>query len=77
MANVSVYDMTGKAVGEIELAEAKAGISKLGAEFINVEKTNLQFDSLSIERETYIFKKIKITPIQYPRNYSQISKKPL
>ena len=63
--------------GEIELTEAKSGISKLGAELINVEKTDLQFDNLSIERETYIFKKIKNTPTQYPRNYSQISKKPL
>ena len=63
--------------GEIELAEAKAGIEKLGARLNSTEKEILSLDELSIERETYIFKKVHSTPVQYPRNYSQIAKKPL
>lgn len=63
--------------GEIELSEAKAGIERLGAKFDTVEKETLNFEGMSIERETYIFKKTRQTPPQYPRNYSQITKKPL
>ena len=63
--------------GEIELSEAKVGIEKLGAKLDTAEKDTLSFDGMSIERETYIFKKTSKTPAQYPRNYSQIAKKPL
>lgn len=63
--------------GEIELEEAKAGIKKLGGELESVNKSQLTLDEASIERETYIFKKVAKTPQQHPRNYSQIAKKPL
>ncbi len=63
--------------GEIELAEATEGIKKLGAQLVVTEKETLCFDGMSIERETYIFKKLRPTPTQYPRNYSQIAKRPL
>ena len=63
--------------GEIELQEAQNGIKKLGAELETVDKSQLTLDDATIERETYVFKKISKTPSQYPRNYSQIAKKPL
>ncbi len=63
--------------GEIELEEARIGIKKLGAEIESVHKEALTFEGSSIERETYLFRKTSTTPAQYPRNYSQISKKPL
>ncbi len=63
--------------GEIELSEAITGIEKLGGKLDNVEKKTLSFDGATIERETYVFKKVRQTPSQYPRNYSQIAKKPL
>ena len=63
--------------GEIELSEARQGIDKLGASLEETIKATLTFDEMSIERETYIFKKLRTTPTQYPRNYSQIAKKPL
>jgi 16S rRNA (guanine527-N7)-methyltransferase len=63
--------------GEIEYSEAKTGIDKLGSRLELVEKGTLSFEEMTIERETYIFKKVRQTPNQYPRNYSQIVKKPL
>ena len=63
--------------GEIELQEAQNGIKKLGAELETVDKSQLTLDDTTIERETYVFKKTSKTPSQYPRNYSQIAKKPL
>ena len=63
--------------GEIELSEAKAGIEKLGGRLDTVIKETLSFEDATIERETYIFNKVRPTPTQYPRNYSQIAKKPL
>ena len=63
--------------GEEEYNEASNGIYKLGASLEKQEKTNLSLDDQTIEREIYVFKKIKQTPPQYPRNYSQIIKKPL
>jgi len=63
--------------GETELEEARSGIQKLGASLTSTDKAHLTFDGATIERETYIFKKTQGTPSQYPRNYSQIVKKPL
>ena len=63
--------------GEIEYSEAKTGIDKLGSRLELVEKGALSFKEMTIERETYIFKKVRQTPNQYPRNYSQIVKRPL
>jgi 16S rRNA (guanine527-N7)-methyltransferase len=63
--------------GKVELEEAKKGIMTLGAEEESVKISVLSLDELSIDRETYVFRKRSSTPMQYPRNYSQISKKPL
>ena len=63
--------------GETEFSEAKFSIGKLGAKLEFVEKNALNFGEASIERETYIFRKLRKTPTQYPRIYSQIAKKPL
>lgn len=63
--------------GDEEYLEAKNGIEILGAKLDGNFKIELSFREASIEREIFIFKKIKATPTQYPRNYSQISKKPL
>ena len=63
--------------GDEEYLEAKNGIEILGAKLERKLKIELSFREASIEREIFIFKKIKATPTQYPRNYSQISKKPL
>jgi 16S rRNA (guanine527-N7)-methyltransferase len=63
--------------GEEEYFEAEKGILKLGAKLESKEIINLKLESLDIEREIFIFKKNTPTPPQYPRNYSQISKKPL
>ena len=63
--------------GEEELAEAMSGIEKLGCAQHSIDKISLSYNGTEIDRENYVFKKIKQTPLQYPRNYSQISKKPL
>lgn len=63
--------------GEEEYAEAKSGIEKLGATFESKSTAILEYAEEEIEREIFIFVKRKETPAQYPRNYSQISKKPL
>lgn len=63
--------------GEEEYSEARNGINILGGTLENTRKISLSFENQAIERELYIIKKQSGTPPQYPRNYSQISKKPL
>lgn len=63
--------------GEEELSEAKTGISKLGCEPAEQDKICISFPEENLERNIYCFKKISKTPKEYPRNYSQITKKPL
>lgn len=63
--------------GEEEYNEAKNGISKLGANLLQISSITLNNDDESLDREIYVFKKCSATPVQYPRNYSQICKKPL
>lgn len=63
--------------GEEEYSEAKKGIEALGGNLENVQKLKLAHEESSIEREIYVFEKKRKTPPQYPRNYSQIVKKPL
>jgi 16S rRNA (guanine527-N7)-methyltransferase len=63
--------------GDEELKEASQGMRKLGGSLEKKEHLHLSFAETSIEREIFIFKKEHPTPSQYPRNYSQISKKPL
>ncbi|MGM9643778.1 MAG: 16S rRNA (guanine(527)-N(7))-methyltransferase RsmG [Eubacteriales bacterium] len=63
--------------GEEELSEAQSGILKLGGKQVDRVCRALTFNDDTIEREIYIFSKEKPTPDRYPRNYSQIVKKPL
>lgn len=63
--------------GSEEYDEAKKGISTLGCRFDNKKELTLKVDDATIAREIYTFKKVVQTPTQYPRNYSQITKKPL
>ena len=60
-----------------ELTEAKRAIELLGAEVEDVKEYILTDGTESIERTIIIIKKVKNTPPLYPRNNSQISKKPL
>ena len=63
--------------GAEEYAEAKCGIEKLGGALKQKISPVLNLESNSVSRELYLITKIKQTPANYPRNYSQISKKPL
>lgn len=63
--------------GEEEFDEAQKGISKLGCELLTKEVLNLNYANNEIIREIYVFSKKSPTPAQYPRNFAQISKKPL
>ncbi len=63
--------------GDEEYAEASDGIIKLGAKLSKKEQKKLSFAGKSIDREIFILAKESKTPAQYPRNYSQISKRPL
>ncbi|MDH6603686.1 16S rRNA (guanine527-N7)-methyltransferase [Bacilli bacterium PM5-9] len=58
-----------------ELDEAKLGIEKLGANLISKDKYQLISDYST--RYMLKYKKVKPTDKKYPRNYSQIKKKPL
>lgn len=60
-----------------ELKEAKNAIELLGAELSEVNRYKLSNGSEEIERTIVLIKKVKETPKKYPRNNSQISKKPL
>ena len=60
-----------------EHAEAIKGITTLGCKFVDKQELNLFVEESSISREIYIYGKEKTTPAIYPRNYSQITKKPL
>lgn len=63
--------------GEEEFLEAKNGIARLGCELEKESEIRITSDKEKIERKIYCFKKIKNTPKEFPRNYSQITKKPL
>ncbi|MBE6714252.1 MAG: 16S rRNA (guanine(527)-N(7))-methyltransferase RsmG [Ruminococcaceae bacterium] len=66
--------MKGAAADE-EMKEAAAATKKLGAVF--VEKVQYSLPALCDERYLLVYKKVEKTPDIYPRNFSQISKKPL
>ena len=63
--------------GEEEFSESKKGIKVLGGTLSEKQAVELSLNEMKIEREIYVFEKASKTPAQYPRNYSQISKKPL
>ena len=60
-----------------ELEEARHAIEVLGGEVDDVVEYTLTDGQETLERTIVIIKKIKKTPTLYPRNNSQISKKPL
>jgi 16S rRNA (guanine527-N7)-methyltransferase len=60
-----------------ELNEAEKAISTLGGKVENVFSYTLTNGKEEIERSIIVIRKISNTPIKYPRNNSQISKKPL
>ncbi len=60
-----------------ELEEAKKAIELLGGEVQAVKEYTLTNGTETIERTVIIIKKVKDTPKAYPRNNSQIAKKPL
>ena len=63
--------------GEEELDEAYRGIRVLGCEISEKKDCLLTLEQERIQREIFIFKKEAETSAAYPRNYSQITKKPL
>lgn len=63
--------------GDEEHTEAAKGTEILGAKLEATEQLHLQYGVEEITREIFVYKKFRPTPIQYPRNYSQITKKPL
>ena len=62
---------------EDELAEAKKAIELLGGEVERVCEYPLTDGNETVERTIVVIKKVKDTPPKYPRNNSQIAKKPL
>ncbi len=63
--------------GPKEYDEAKNGILTLGCKLDSKKMLTLAAQNSTITREIYCFEKTSRTPLQYPRNYSQITKKPL
>lgn len=63
--------------GAEEFDEAKKGIALLGCDLQNKREIEFKLEDNSIQREIYVFAKQRKTPSAYPRNYSQITKKPL
>lgn len=59
--------------GEEELTNAQYALKELG---VILEKTDTYYLNDAI-RNNYCFKKIKQTPMKYPRNYGRIKKQPL
>lgn len=68
--------MKSLATGE-ELKEAKRAIELLGGEVEEVTEYSLTNGQETVERTIIVIRKVKSTPPMYPRNNSQIAKKPL
>lgn len=60
-----------------ELDEAKNAIAMVGGEVEAVNSYTLTNGEETLERTIVVIKKVKETPQKYPRNNSQIAKKPL
>lgn len=58
-----------------ELEDAKGGIKVLGGEVMN--DFTFTLSNHNDYRHNIVIKKVKSTPLKYPRNYGQIKKKPL
>jgi 16S rRNA (guanine527-N7)-methyltransferase len=68
--------MKAKAADE-ERAEAKNAFEKLGGTVREAKTFALEINGEILERTIVLIDKTAPTPAAYPRNYSQISKKPL
>lgn len=60
-----------------EFEEAKSGFSTLGINPKNKKDSILFCENEQQNRSVFVFEKFKNTPPEYPRNFSQITKKPL
>ena len=60
-----------------ELAEAKNAIAKLGGTLRTVDAFTLEMNGEVLERTLILIEKTAPTPATFPRNFSQINKKPL
>lgn len=60
-----------------ELDEARGAIEKLGGKLEKIDHYTLTDGNEVLERAIIVIKKVSKTPSSYPRNNSQISKKPL
>ena len=60
-----------------EVQEAKSAIALLGGEIEEIKEYSLTDGKETIDRTIVVIKKAKPTPQKYPRNNSQIAKKPL
>ena len=60
-----------------ELDEAQRAIELLGGKVEEIKEYTLTDGNETIERTIIVIRKVKNTPAAYPRNNSQISKKPL
>ena len=60
-----------------ELDEAEKAILLLGGKVEEVKEYSLTDGQENLERTIVVIRKVKNTPLQYPRNNSQIAKKPL
>ena len=70
---------TGQAVyvAAAEIAAAAKGIETLGGKLEKIEKRELILPDGTQSRTLILIKKVRETPIAYPRMYSKIIKKPL
>ncbi len=65
-------------MGKEEYREAEKAIKTLGGELERIEEKKLAISPSETQERTVIFvKKVKKTPLTYPRMYSKISKSPL
>jgi len=65
------------ALADEELDEASRAITTLGGKLVRVDSPELVFSGERMSRSNIIVQKKSHTPQIYPRNYSQITKKPL
>lgn len=65
------------AAGREELAEAKDAIHTLGGKLINSRTISLICGNETQERQLFVIEKVRTCDKKHPRNYAQISKKPL
>jgi 16S rRNA (guanine527-N7)-methyltransferase len=61
----------------MELDEAKNAINLLGACVERISEYTLKNENEELSRAIIVFRKTSHTPPKYPRNNSQIAKKPL